>query len=307
MQLTFSTADITSGQHTSSKQLILGLHKLNNPAEVTPIQACLLQHDSANTLLQAVFTVLNAQDTSSTKLSAFDPTTNQGFLRQLILRRNSSNEVMVVISTSSHQPQLLKPLITALCKCDVPLLSIVNTVIPIPPVGSPCSKRIPRRRKAQQARKQQQQERSYVLHGSPAIIEQMCGLTFHISPESFFQVNSAQAEVLYRLVQKAAGMPCHSALASCPALAFCLAPAFCACPRPLHSPPLPMTQANHLVYFNRKSRQARFLVSWASGHEATGCLHVCQCAEYRLLCFQSVCTDHAKVSGLHASASPYLG
>ena len=38
-----------------------------------------------------------------------------------------------------------------------------------------------------------------------AISEKLCGLEFSISADSFFQVNSRQAEVLYGMIQKAAG------------------------------------------------------------------------------------------------------
>ena len=46
---------------------------------------------------------------------------------------------------------------------------------------------------------------SYVLYGAAAITERLCGLDFSISADSFFQVNSRQAEVLYSMVQQAAG------------------------------------------------------------------------------------------------------
>ena len=41
-------------------------------------------------------------------------------------------------------------------------------------------------------------EREEILYGSPIYEETLMGLTFEISPESFFQTNSEMAEVLYR-------------------------------------------------------------------------------------------------------------
>ncbi|KAL0053428.1 hypothetical protein WJX82_005653 [Trebouxia sp. C0006] len=54
--------------------------------------------------------------------------------------------------------------------------------------------------------KESQRQQSHVLFGTSTITERLCELDFQISPESFFQVNSAQAEVLYDLVHKAAGL-----------------------------------------------------------------------------------------------------
>ena len=197
--------------HSSSNRLILGLHKANDPSKIIPIQTCFLQHDSANALLQTVAQAAaqltpQASPKQSQQLSAFDPATQQGFLRQLILRRNSHNEYMVIISTTSFQPAILKPLVMALQECSVSVLSIINTVIPAHPPVKQRRKRGSVHKALNSRRQQQQQQgRSHVLHGTPTISEQLCGLEFQISPDSFFQVNSAQAEVLYELVRRAAG------------------------------------------------------------------------------------------------------
>lgn len=39
-----------------------------------------------------------------------------------------------------------------------------------------------------------------LLHGAPHIFEELLGLKFCISPDAFFQVNTAGAEVLYQAV-----------------------------------------------------------------------------------------------------------
>lgn len=45
---------------------------------------------------------------------------------------------------------------------------------------------------------------SRVLAGAGSLVEQMCGLQFQVSPHSFFQTNTAQAERLYQLAVQAA-------------------------------------------------------------------------------------------------------
>lgn len=214
MQFTFSEApfqhkessEYSSGSSTHTrpdpaKRVVIGLHKVNNPSEVVPIEACSLQHDSANTLLQAAAQALALSPTQPQQLSAFNAATQRGLLRQLILRRNSKNQYMVIFLTTSFQPALLEPLVTAVQSCNVEVLSIINTVIP--PEGG----MRPHRRKAPKLKSSSRQRpQSHVLFGLSTITERLCNLDFQISPESFFQVNSAQAEVLYDLVHIAAGL-----------------------------------------------------------------------------------------------------
>ena len=184
-----------------AKRVMIGLHNVSNPSEVVPIEACFLQHDSANTLLQAAAQALALSPTQPQQLSAFDSATHRGLLRQLILRRNSKHQYMVIFSTTSFQPALLEPLVSAVQSCNVEVLSIINTVIPSEGGMKP------HRRKASKLKGSgSQRQQSHVLFGTSTITERLCELDFRISPESFFQVNSAQAEVLYNLVHKAAGM-----------------------------------------------------------------------------------------------------
>ena len=46
----------------------------------------------------------------------------------------------------------------------------------------------------------------YTLWGSDAIVDELCGLRFRLSPHSFYQVNHAQTEKLYRLAAQAAAL-----------------------------------------------------------------------------------------------------
>ena len=46
----------------------------------------------------------------------------------------------------------------------------------------------------------------YTLWGADAIVDELCGLRFRLSPHSFYQVNHAQTEKLYRLAAQAAAL-----------------------------------------------------------------------------------------------------
>ncbi|CAM8994349.1 unnamed protein product [Rhodiola kirilowii] len=49
-------------------------------------------------------------------------------------------------------------------------------------------------------------EEEYTLHGKSTIAEKLRGLTFQISANSFFQTNTHQAEVLYKLIEDCSGL-----------------------------------------------------------------------------------------------------
>lgn len=49
-------------------------------------------------------------------------------------------------------------------------------------------------------------EKNILLFGKPAIRDELCGLVFELSPLSFYQVNRAQTERLYRLAADYAGL-----------------------------------------------------------------------------------------------------
>ena len=205
MQFTFSTVQADPDCQTQKPDtIVLGLHKAAQPSHTTPIQTCYLQRGSANLLLQAASLAAAhaAAGVADMLLTAFNPVTQQGFLRQLILRRNSRGEFMVIISTSHSKPALLEPLVTALLSCSVPVLSIINTVVP-------CQSRAKRERSYSRRKTRTMaaavRECCHVLHGTSSITERLCGLNFEISPSSFFQVNSDQAAVLYMHVRKFAG------------------------------------------------------------------------------------------------------
>ena len=274
MQFTFIKAQQPSKPPSCSSSLdkplaqdsfpaVLGLHAMDNPSHIVPINTCLLQDQPANQLLQAA----NQACAQQPQLSAYDFTTQQGFLRKLIIRRNTGGQHLIVIVTASHQPGLLDGLVQALCDAGVTVAGVVNRVVPPSravsspptcsttatdsadsallqggrqPTASPArpaevptgslsrvrskgqvrERRLGREVLGRRSRKGQlwrkldlasaeagTQQHVEVLFGVSEIQEQLFGLDFSISADSFFQVNTAQAEVLYSMVKQAAGEP----------------------------------------------------------------------------------------------------
>ncbi|KAL2628667.1 hypothetical protein R1flu_013353 [Riccia fluitans] len=163
----------------------LGLHAPKRFDRILPINECLLQHNVANQVLEKVKLFCQA---NSSKMTAYNVHTHKGFLRHLMIRTGSDSntgslQVMVNLVTSSFQPDLIQPLVTSLVDEFPQIVSFVNNVAT--GVGNTS-----------------QSDEEHVLHGHRTITETLRGIHFEISANSFFQTNTSQAEVLYRLVEE---------------------------------------------------------------------------------------------------------
>ncbi|KAK4395173.1 putative RNA methyltransferase CT0009 [Sesamum angolense] len=164
----------------------LGLHAPGLYDKVLNIDKCLLQSDPANKVLAAIQDSWRDPELS---LSPYDVHSHRGFLKHLMLRtgRNIETgqpELMVNFVTSSYQPELLKPLVEKIATFPdvVSVMNNVNTSVGNTSVG----------------------EEEYTLFGKSTIMESLRGLKFQISANSFFQTNTHQAEILYKLIEDCA-------------------------------------------------------------------------------------------------------
>jgi 23S rRNA (uracil1939-C5)-methyltransferase len=125
------------------------------------------------------------------ELSPWDPDENFGFLRNLVVREGrATGQTMVRLVTSSAEPELgldTAGLVDALGALDPPISSLIWT-------------------RSDSPGNWQQGARDKLLLGSPTIEERILGLTFRISPDAFFQTNSAQTERLYATASEFAAL-----------------------------------------------------------------------------------------------------
>ncbi|XP_059645559.1 uncharacterized protein LOC132287083 [Cornus florida] len=166
----------------------LGLHAPGFFDKVLNVNKCLLQSEPANVVLAAI---QDCWRDPKLGLSPYDVHSHAGFLKHLMLRsgrdvKTGLPELMVNFVTSSYKPELLKPLVEKISAIPevVSVVNNVNSSVSNIAVG----------------------EDEYTLHGKSTITEILRGLTFQISANSFFQTNSHQAEVLYRLIEDYAGL-----------------------------------------------------------------------------------------------------
>ena len=161
--------------------IVIGLHETARYDSVLDIDRCLLQSNGMNALLHETrrFTV-------DEKLSAYDQQSGEGLLRFLMLREGRrTGEVMANVVTSAPAVSELTPLAERL-RAHVPgTSSVVMNVNP---------------NKASVASGVEE----HLLGGRDHVREQLGGLTFQISANSFFQTNTVQAERLFELVLECA-------------------------------------------------------------------------------------------------------
>ncbi|KAK3220100.1 hypothetical protein Dsin_014070 [Dipteronia sinensis] len=166
----------------------LGLHAPGFFDKVLNVEKCLLQSEPADMVLAAVQD--NWRD-PQLGLSPYDVHSHVGYLRHLMLRtgrdvKTGLPELMVNFVTSSYKPELLEPLVEKISSIRevVSIMNNVNTSVGNTSVG----------------------EEEHTLYGKSTITEILRGLTFEISANSFFQTNTHQAEVLYKLIEDCAGL-----------------------------------------------------------------------------------------------------
>jgi len=116
-------------------------------------------------------------------LEGFEPATRRGHLRHLVLREaKRTGELMVILVTADLPAVDLGPLAGRLAEAAPELRSFVHVT------NGRGSDLV-------------EFERTSLIAGVPFIEERLAGLAFRIYPPSFFQTNTAGAELLYRRIR----------------------------------------------------------------------------------------------------------
>ncbi|MBE8954442.1 MAG: 23S rRNA (uracil(1939)-C(5))-methyltransferase RlmD [Quinella sp. 2Q5] len=136
--------------------------------------SCPIQREGNDRILNAVRKVA-----AQFNLSPYDEDTHKGFLRHVMGRVGCNGQLMVVLVTATKNFPAEKNFVRALRRELPDVTSIQQNVQTF-------------RNNVILGRE------TRVLYGKPTISDEIGGLKFNISARSFFQVNTAQAEVLYR-------------------------------------------------------------------------------------------------------------
>lgn len=149
-------------------------------------ESCLLQHPDLDAAIAAT-----RDAAAKCRYEVYDEDKQTGVLRHVLARRAENGQVMVVLVTAVPELPGARNFVAALL--DGAKKRRVNVTTVVQNLND---------RKTSAVLGTQQK----VLYGKGFLVDELCGLRFALSPRSFYQVNHAQTEVLYRLAIEAAGL-----------------------------------------------------------------------------------------------------
>lgn len=152
----------------------LGFHIPGMWSKILDLKECHLQISPSNEIRLAVKEYADAHS-----LDFFDPRSQEGFLRTLMLRQNAKGEWMVLFQLFRSEPENQQKLFEFLLSRFPQISTLLYAVNP----------------KANDSVYDLDIE---VFFGPGYLLEEMDGLKFKIGPKSFFQTNYKQALNLYR-------------------------------------------------------------------------------------------------------------
>lgn len=176
--------EYTFGDEVKGGELNLGMHLRGMMNSVVNTNECMLIHDDFRKIHDYTIRYFREKE-----LPYYRVMKQEGYLRNFILRRGiNTKEIMVNLVTTTQIDFNLDEFRDGLAalKLDYTLVSILHTES-----DSLSDAVVP--------------EKLNILYGRDYIYEKIHGLTFKISPFSFFQTNTKGAEVLYSEVKNFIG------------------------------------------------------------------------------------------------------
>ena len=150
---------------------------------VIPVKECLIEDRTCRLILEDLTALVQ-----SFRLPAYHEDRRTGLIRHFLVRRGAATgEVMAVIVTASAVFPSRKNFVKALLELHPEITTVVQNV---------------NSRKTNMVLG----DRDIVLFGKGWIEDRLCGHVFRISPNSFYQVNPAQTEILYNTAIRMAGL-----------------------------------------------------------------------------------------------------
>ncbi|MBN1633618.1 MAG: 23S rRNA (uracil(1939)-C(5))-methyltransferase RlmD [Ignavibacteria bacterium] len=181
-KMEFSFSDdkwFMSKDEKTNDRFALGLHIPKFYSKIIDVEDCKLQSEISNGILN-----FTREFFKSRNASIYNTHTHTGYLRFLVIRQSrNTDDLMVNLITNSYDKKIAGEYAKELLNNFPSITTIVNSTT---------------ERKAQVAFS----EKEYVLHGEGFIYEILSNngrqYKFKISPNSFFQTNTSQTEILYK-------------------------------------------------------------------------------------------------------------
>ena len=163
----------------------VGFHIPGAFDKVLAIEKCWLQDDISNRIRNTIRDYAYEHNYSFINLRS-----QEGMLRNMIVRTSSSGELMVILIckiTEEHEMDLFKQLLQYVADQFPEITSLLYII------NNKCNDTI-------------NDLDVHVFRGNDHIFEEMEGLRFKVGPKSFYQTNSEQAYNLYKVARDFAGL-----------------------------------------------------------------------------------------------------
>jgi 23S rRNA (uracil1939-C5)-methyltransferase len=187
LEYTFSDKRWLTGEEVESgskfeKENALGFHIPGLFDKVLDISECHLQPEPSNSIKNGV-----REYAQRNNLQFFDLREQKGFLRNLVIRNSLEGKVMVIMVFFHEDVEKREGLLDFLAS-EFPQITSLMYVI-------------------NSKKNDSLNDQNPVLYkGDNHLVEEMDGLKFRVGPKSFYQTNTKQALVLYKVVKDFAGL-----------------------------------------------------------------------------------------------------
>ncbi len=175
-------AKVQAAFRQKSGVVVSGVYQ-SSSGRIVDVEACLLEDAAAAPILRTIRRLC-----ASMKIKPYDIPTGRGFLRHVLMRvSRTTGEIMVVLVTAPGEFRAERAFVNELLRRHPEITTVVRNINPTDTalfLG----------------------HESVVLHGEGVITDRLCGLSFRISPRSFYQVNPNQTEILYAKAREFAAL-----------------------------------------------------------------------------------------------------
>lgn len=162
--------------------IISGTYEANSH-RIVPVDTCMIENQKADEIIRSI-----RELAKSFKIRIFDEDTGYGLLRHVLVRvGHHSGQIMVVLVLADPVLPGKNNFVKALLKLHPEITTIVLNV-------------------NDKRTSMILGEKEKTIYGKGYIEDTLCGLTFRISPKSFYQINTQQTEVLYKKAIKLADL-----------------------------------------------------------------------------------------------------
>lgn len=176
--------EFSFGDEEKGGPLTLGMHKKGSFYDILPVEKCHIVDGDFRLVLEGTLRFFRDRE-----LPFYHKMSHKGILRHLLVRKaRKTGEMLVALVTTSQG--------------EVPVREYLEMLLALPITGSYAGILHMVNDSMSDVVKS---EKTQILYGRDYFYEELLGLRFQISPFSFFQTNSAGAEVLYKTVQEYAG------------------------------------------------------------------------------------------------------